>query len=226
MTMPNGTTEPDAAAAAAASADADDAAATATETDAEPTGAESLGDSGKKALDEMKSKWHSERDRRKALEAEVDKLKTPKPAEGEQPTIEQLREQARSEAQAETLRERALDKIEAKAARLVKDPTLAAAMLRDKVDEFVDGGKIDADAIAEALDALVKQYPYLGVTQGEPSVAQQPRFSGGSDAGPKGTPGKPQITKAQLAELYQQKKYGEIAQLRNEGRMNAILGIT
>lgn len=75
---------------------------------------------------------------------------------------EQIRREARAEAQRETLNDRVLDKIEAKARRFADPADAAALLLREHgVDDFLDGARIDADAIAEALDELLEKKPYL-----------------------------------------------------------------
>src|SRR5581483_10127116 len=88
---------------------------------------------------------------------------------------EQIREEERAEAKREGLRDRALDKVEAKAGKLFKDPEDARLHLAKKVDEFIDGDEIDADAITEALNELLEDKPHL--------AASKKRFSGDGDGG-------------------------------------------
>jgi hypothetical protein len=92
----------------------------------------------------------------------------------------EAREQARQEALQEALKERVLDKIEAKAKEFA-DPADAVAMLMRgrTVDEFIDGDKIDVDAIQDALTELLEKKPYLGAAQGGK------RFQGSAEGGPK-----------------------------------------
>lgn len=147
-------------------------------------GAENLGDAGKKALDAMKSKWQVQRDARKVLDAENLKLKAelaalkvPKDeAKGPDLDAEKIREQAKAEARTEVLRERAMDRVEAKAAKLFADPEDARALLERNVEDFIDGGKVDTDAIEEALADLLKKKPHLAAQSGR-------RFEGGADGG-------------------------------------------
>lgn len=180
-----------------------------------------LGDAGKKALDAMKAKWRSERDARKAAEDKLAAASKPKPPEGEAVDVEELRKQIQAEAKAEVLRDRALDKIEAKAAGRFRDPEDALLRLGRNVDDFIDGGSIDLDAIEDALVDLLEKRPDFGVTQGEPK-----RFKGTGDGGPKGTAGKPQLTKADIERLAKEGKHAEIEAARVEGRLNSALGIT
>lgn len=179
-----------------------------------------LGDAGKKALDAMKAKWRAERDGRKAAEDKLAAATKPAP-ETDAPDLDAIRKEARAEADAESLKDKALDKLEAKAARLFQNPEDARAFLAGKVDDFLDDGKVDVEAISEALADLLKERPYLGVTQGDGK-----RFQGTGDGGPKGTAGKPQLTKADVERLSKEGKHAEIEAARVEGRLNTILGIT
>jgi len=179
-----------------------------------------LGDAGKRALDAMKSKWRAERDRAKAAEDKLAAATKPKAPEGEPVDMEELRKQIQTEARAEVLRDRALDKIEAKAAGRFKDPEDALLRLGRNVDDFIDGGSIDLEAIEDALVDLLEKRPDFGVTQGEPK-----RFKGTGDGGPKGNAGKPQLTEADLNRLESEGKYAEIDKARVEGRLNVLLGI-
>lgn len=157
-------------------------------------GDDQLGDAGKKAIDAMKTKWQKERDARKALEDQVAELNT-KLATGAdksdgKPDVdaEAIRKQARTEAAAEVLRERVLDKVEAKAAKLFEDPEDARALLASQVDDFIDRGKVDLDAINEAIADLLKRKPHLAATATK-------RFAGGADGGArKGSSGVAQLT--------------------------------
>jgi hypothetical protein len=160
-------------------------------------GSDQLGDAGKKALDAMKGKWQKERDERKALAAQVAQLNEQitkaqirKEAEGDKPDAEKIREQAKAEARAEVLRDRAMDKVEAKAAKLFTDPEDARALLERHVENFIDGDKVDSDAIEEALADLLKKKPHLAAQSGG-------RFAGGADGGARKGSGKPQQLTAQ-----------------------------
>lgn len=147
-----------------------------------------LGEKGEKAL-------RAEKDKRKAAQkqlrewttlgltpAQVRELvaKTSGGGDGDdQPNADEIRRQAQAEARAEVMRDRVLDKIEAKA-RTFADPADAAALLlrEHDVDDFLDDGKIDAEAIAEALESLLEQKPYLAAQSGK-------RFQGTGDGGPR-----------------------------------------
>lgn len=91
--------------------------------------------------------------------------------------LDEIRQQARDEARAETLRERVEDKIEAKA-RAFADPEDAVAVLLKKhdINDFLDDGKVDAEAIADALKELGEKKPHLLAQGGK-------RFQGDADGG-------------------------------------------
>lgn len=159
------------------------------------------------------------------LERELAEARKGKPADGENKVdADAIRAEIRSEVESETLRERALDKLETRAARRFQNPEDARTFLASRVDEFIDGGKIDAQAVTDALDDLLRERPYLGITQGEPK--DQKRFQGTGDQGPKGSAGKPQLSEADVKRLYKERRYDEIDKAREEGRLNAVLGIT
>lgn len=139
-----------------------------------------------------------------ALRKQVDKL-TPKPSvpkkDAEAPEsppvdVEELRREAREQVEAELkteqARERVLDKIELKATRTFIDPSDAVArLLREKdINDFIDDGKPDVDAIQDALEDLLQRAPHLAVTaQGDGK-----RFKGSGDGGAK--PSKPSRPKS------------------------------
>lgn len=152
------------------------------------------------------------------LEKKLAEAAKPKPAEDEKPDLDAIRREIRAETQTESLRERALDKLEAKA-RKFQNPEDARAFLASRVDEFVDGDKIDVQAIGDALDDLLTERPYLAVTQGDAK-----RFQGTGDAGPKGNAGKPQLTDADVKKLWREGKSEEIEAARKAGQLTTLLG--
>lgn len=158
-----------------------------------------LGPKGEKAYEAEKTRRRNEASRRRAAEKRVADLEaelaqaTKKPAEGDEdkPDPDEIRRQIQAELAAETARERVLDKIEVKAARGFADAADAAALLmRDhSIDDFLDDGKPDIEAIQEALDALLESKPYLASAQGG-----KQRFKGTGDGGAK--PQKPSRPKS------------------------------
>lgn len=86
----------------------------------------------------------------------------PEPTKDHQPDVDEIRSAARREAQEEMIRERALDKVEAKAAADFKDPDLVRGALAAKVDEFITADNtVDVDAIEAALKELLTKRPHL-----------------------------------------------------------------
>jgi hypothetical protein len=114
--------------------------------------------------------------------------------EDDQQDPAELRAQAQAEARAEVLRERALDKVEARAAKLFADPEDARALLAVQVDDFVDDGQVDVDAIDEALAELLSKKPHLG-------AATAKRFQGGADGGARKGSGVAQLTEQDLKRM-------------------------
>lgn len=174
-------------------------------------GADQLGDAGKRALDRMKQQLREERKRRKAAEEKASAAGK-KPTDGDTPDVDEIRKQAREEAAAESLRERVMDKIEAKARRFADPEDAAVLLLRGReIEEFVDGGKVDADAIAEALDELADKKPHL--------LARQ--SNGGSfDTGRGKRHDKPQLTRDDLKKMTP----GQIQAARKDGRLDRLMG--
>lgn len=179
----------------------------------EPDGVDQLGDAGKKALDAMKAKWQKERDERKALAARIAELEAPKD-KTDQPDPEKIRQQAKAEAAAEVLKDRALDKVETKAAKLFADPEDARALLASRVDEFVDDGKVDTEAIEDALADLLKKKPHL-------AAATAKRFQGGADGGARKGSKPDQLTRDDLKKMTPQ----QIVKAQEEGRLNELMGV-
>ena len=163
-------------------------------------GEEALGDAGKRALEALRADLKAEKARRKAAETDLAAAKAATEGTGSEqtPSVEQLREQALAQARAETLNERALDRLEARAAKQFHDPADARAYLASRVTEFVDNGQIDTAAIDEALGELLTAKPYLGTV----ATAGRPKFEGTGDGGArKGTGGVKQLGKADIARM-------------------------
>lgn len=174
-------------------------------------GADKLGDAGKKALDSMKSKWQRERDARKALEAKL--------AEGAKKDDQvqdpaEIRKQAQAEARAEVLNERALDKVETKAAKLFADPEDARALLAGRVADFVDDGQVDVEAIEDALADLLKKKPHLAATASK-------RFNGSADGGARKGSKPDQLSRDDLKKMTPD----QVVKAQAEGRLNDLMGV-
>jgi hypothetical protein len=168
-----------------------------------------LGDAGKKALDAMKAKWRAARDELRALKAQQDAGKPTDDGD-----LAAAIAKARAEVKAETLRERVLDRIEAKAARLFADPEDAVALLGRRADEFIDGDKVDSDEIVEALEDLLKKKPHLAATA-------QRRFAGSADGGARKGSKPDQLTRNDLKSMTPQ----QIVEAQDAGRLNDLMGV-
>jgi hypothetical protein len=175
-------------------------------------GEEALGDAGKRALDAMKAKWRTARDELAALKREKEREAEGK--EGDKPDVEKIRERAALEARTELLRERVLDKIEAKAAKLFADPEDAVALLARRSEEFISDGRVDTDEIMEALSDLIKRKPHLAATA-------PPRFAGSADGGARKGSKPDQLTRDDLKRMTPQ----QIVKAQDEGRLNDMLGV-
>lgn len=185
------------------------------------SGTDALGDPGKQALDRMKARLKKEREARAAAEKAL--AEANKPGDDDKPDLDKIRAEAKAEAEIEGLRGRVMDKIEAKAgARFGIDTEDVAVMLlrRHELEDFIDDGKIDVDAITEALNDLLEKQPRLAaVAQGDK------KFQGGADGGARGKAGKPQLTEADVKKLAAEGKHREIEEARVDGRLNELLGI-
>ena len=123
-----------------------------------------LGDAGRKALDaERKARRDAEALAKRQAD-ELDKLRTSQLDENER-AIKEARDAGRTEALTSVNRKLVEAEARAAAAGKLANPALAARLL--DLDQFVpsDGSDIDGDAIAAAIDELVKAEPYLGVQE-------------------------------------------------------------
>jgi len=178
--------------------EAADEAAESEEESGQVEGEDALGDAGKRALDKMKADLRAEKARRKAAENEAAALKASKSdaSDDGKSDLDAVRTEALKQARAETLRERALDRLEARAGRKFNDSADARAHLASRVEDFIDGEQIDAAAIDEALTELLEAKPYLA------AGGAKPRFEGTADNGArKGASGPKQLGKADLARM-------------------------
>lgn len=138
-----------------------------------------LGDAGKKALAAERAKARAEAAKRRELEKQLAALKAAasKPPTGDDSGAldpKAIAEQAKAEARAELLKDRAADKIEVLAAKTFANPELARRLL--DVDTFIVDGRVDTDAIKDSLAELLEANPGLGITPAK-------RFNGSADQG-------------------------------------------
>lgn len=187
--------------------------------------AKDLGDKGKQALDRMKTQRNDARTQLREFKAlglspdQIKALQKPKGKAGDGdddgPTADEIREQARTEARAEALKERVTDKIEAKASKAFADAEDAVAILlrTHEPDDFLDGDKIDVEAIQDALDELLEKKPHLAAQGG-------PRFKGKPDGGTRKAARPAQLTRDDLKRMSPQ----EITKAKADGRLADLLG--
>jgi hypothetical protein len=188
----------------------------------EPTATESatdngeavLGDAGKKALDAMKAERKAARDEAAAAKAERDALQ----AKLDGREAEFKAEQAKRETERAAL-EKANDRIrksEVKAAAkgVLADPQDAYKFLDLESFEVDDDGNVDEDAIAKALDDLVKSKPYLAAQGGR-------KFQGSADGGARNDATKvAQLTQADIARMTPE----QIAEAHDKGQFDDLTG--
>jgi hypothetical protein len=153
-------------------------------------GATDLGDKGKQALDRMKAKLKTERERRKAAEGERDQLKSGGAGDKD---ADQIRAEADRAATNRANQRIVRSEVRAAAAGKLANPKDALAFLDLTQFEVDEDGQADEDDIAEAIDNLLKERPYLAAA-GKPQ-----RFQGTGDGGArKGSGGVKQLGKKDL----------------------------
>jgi hypothetical protein len=188
--------------------------------DTDPEGADQLGDPGKKALDSMKTKWHTEREKRRELERQL--AERDKPAGGDQPDTDARVRQAEQAALARANERIVKAEVKAAAAGKLADPGDVHRFLDLTQFEVDDDGNVDADEVSDAIDDLLKAKPYLAAQGGTP----KPRFQGTADSGArKGNARPTQLTEADVKRLSAAGKHAEIVQAQNDGRLDDYLGL-
>ncbi|WP_432132745.1 hypothetical protein [Streptomyces tendae] len=187
--------------------------------DADPEGADQLGDPGKKALDTMKGKLKAERERRRALEAQL--AERDKPADGDQADQAALMREAEAKALGRANERIVRAEVKAAAAGKLADPGDAYRFLDLSQFEVDDDGNVDADEVSDAIDDLLKSKPYLAAQGG----STKPRFQGTADSGArKGNARPSQLTEADVKRLSAAGKHAEIVKAQQEGRLDDYLG--
>lgn len=170
-----------------------------------------LGPAGEKALREMKK-------RARAAERELRRLKAQQDSsddgDDDKPDPDKIRQEVEAEVTQKVAKERALDKLEAKAARTFQNPELARKLLADQSEDFLDEkGNPDVEAIQEALDELLEDEPYLAADDGT-------RFKGTGDGGTRNGSKPKQLTDADLASMSPE----QITKAEKEGLLDDLLG--
>lgn len=124
-----------------------------------------LGPEGEKALDAWKTRAKAAEKKAKEHEDRLDKIAEANKTEGEK-AIDKARKEARKEAEAEFDKERRSDRLGiavAKHARELADVDDVVLNLKQgDTDELFDAeGKVNAESLKSALDALLKNKPHL-----------------------------------------------------------------
>lgn len=158
-----------------------------------------LGDKGKKAIDAMKAKMRAAQKEAKAAKAEAAQLKAEKESAGK-PADEQALDKARAEATTTALaaaNKRIIrSEVKAAAAGKLANPALAVKLLDLDDFEVDEDGNVDEEDIAEAIEDLLKENPYLAAQGGSvqfDSTRGKPR--------PKGQLSKTDLKKMSPAEI-------------------------
>lgn len=120
--------------------------------------------------------------------------------ESDKPDLDKIREEAKAEAKMEALHGRVEDKIEAKAHAFADPEDAVAVLLRSrKIEDFIDGDKVDVEEITEALKELGEKKPHLLAQGGK-------KFQGDADGGTrKESKGRPKNLGDAVARHYDKK---------------------
>lgn len=184
-----------------ADADADDK-----DGDADPDGADKLGDPGKRALASMKGKWRSERDKRRDLEKKLEQ----QTSSGNDDAVSKATAAATAAANARILKA----EVRAAAKGRLADPKDALTFLDLSTFEVDEDGAVDEDEIAEAIEDLVKNKPYL-------AAAKATRFQGTGDGGAARKASRPkQLKESDLKNMSAE----AIVKAQEDGRLDDLLG--
>jgi len=165
---------------------------------ADPVGVDDLGDPGKRALDAMKEREKAARAEARTLRAQLADMQAKVDAK-DKPAEEAALDAARREGETAAMtkaNERLLAaEIRAAAAGKLNDPTDALRLLDLSAFEVGADGVLDTEAIADAVDGLVKSKPYLSATP------QRRPAEGSADGGTRkaDASGPRQLSRADLA---------------------------
>ncbi|WP_432589946.1 hypothetical protein ABVG11_34290 [Streptomyces sp. HD1123-B1] len=174
--------------------------------DDDPDGADHLGDKGKRALAAMKGKWKSERDKRRDLERRI--------AEKDQGDGDDAVKKATAAATAAANTRILKAEVRAAGAKKLADPRDALRFLDLEQFEVGEDGEVDAEEIAEAIEDLIENKPYL-------AAATAKRFQGTGDGGAARKAGRPkQLTERDLKNMSAE----AIVKAQESGQLDDLLG--
>lgn len=179
------------------------------------TQVDGLGDAGKKAIDAMKAERNEARAAHKQAMAELEALKAAAEGREKEHQAELERKKLKDEAIAEANQRVLKAEVRAAAAGKLADPADALKFIDLSSFEVTEDGTVDAAGIADAIDVLLKDKPYLSAQGGK-------RFEGEADGGPRNVGGQlRQLTQSDLERMSPQ----EINDARKAGQLNQLLGV-
>ncbi|NKT05180.1 hypothetical protein GS485_11125 [Rhodococcus hoagii] len=138
-----------------------------------------LGPKGEKALAAMKEKRKQERARRIAAEAELRRLRAGKPAESDDADDDEKARIIEERITSRANRRIISAEVRAAAAGKLADPADAHKFLDLDQFEVGEDGEVDEDEIADAIDDLLKDKPYLAAQGGTRKTPKPDRRQGG-----------------------------------------------
>ena len=169
-----------------------------------------LGPKGTKALAAEKARRREETRKRRAAEAELDKLRSGDKADDPETIRREATQAATAKANTRLLRA----EVRAVAAGKLSDPKDALKFLDLDQFEVDEDGDVDTQEITDAIDDLLSSKPYL-------AAATAKRFQGTGDGGAARKAARPkQLTKSDLKTMSPE----QIDKARNEGRFETLLG--
>jgi hypothetical protein len=155
----------------------------------------------------MKGKLRTEREKRKALEAQLAEKDT---ADDSEKLRREVETAALSKANGRIVRA----EVKAAAAGKLADPADAYRFIDLEQFEVDDDGNVDSDEIAEAITDLIKSKPYL-------AAATAKRFQGTGDGGAaRKAPRPKQLSRADLKTMTP----AQIVKAKDDGRLSDLLG--
>lgn len=177
------------------------------EDDADPDGADALGDPGKRALNSMKERWRKER----AARIEAERKLAESNGDSEDTVRDEIRREVLSEANQRILKA----EIRGRATALLQDPADALRYL--DLDEFDvgDNGEVDDDELTAALQELIESRPYLAKKDVTPQGGNKKRVPA-VPAAPAHTPSAPATLDDQIKAAQASGDWKAVLALQNQ----------
>lgn len=169
--------------------------------DAAPQEDKPLGPRGEKALQAEKEKRRKAAQELRDAKAEIERLRNG----GDEAAQKAAEVEKAAIAKANTKILRA--EVKAAAAGKLANPALAVKLLDLSRFEVDDNGDVDAGEIADAIDELIREEPYLAATAPK-------RFQGGADQGARKKP-KPASLDERIAEAERNQNWAEARRLKS-----------